>query len=133
MIKCPKCQSENIRFMTSLIISAPIKYYHNLVKEAYTDKDTIIWGVNWGHDIMLSCADCGHMLLDRHTMWDQIDKLHDRIKQLRKALEFYADEDNYPYFGPECSAYGFGEYVGTEIHNKSNEIAKEALENDQKI
>lgn len=87
MFKCQKCQSENIRFMTSVIISAPIKYYHNLVKKAYTDKDTIIWGVNWGHDIMLSCADCGHVLLDRHTVWDQIDKLHEEIKLLKLENE----------------------------------------------
>ena len=73
--------------MTSVIISAPIKYYHNLVKAAYTDEDTTIWGVNWGYDIMLSCADCGHVLLDRHTLWDQIDKLHEENKRLKVENE----------------------------------------------
>lgn len=89
MFKCPQCQSENIRFMTSLIISAPIKYYHNLVAEAYRDKETIIWGVNWDTDMMLSCADCGKVLRDRHTMWDQIDELHHVIKLLKEGYVAY--------------------------------------------
>lgn len=87
MFKCSQCQSENIRFMTSVILSAPIKYYHNLVKEAYTDKDTIIWGVNWDHDIMLSCADCGKVLRDRHTFWKKMDELSDEVKRLKAENE----------------------------------------------
>lgn len=89
MFKCPKCESENIRFMTSVILSAPIKYYHNMVKEAYTDKETVIWGVNWGHDIMLCCSACGYVLLDRHSLHDQIDEANKVIKLLREGYVNY--------------------------------------------
>lgn len=96
MFKCPQCQSENIRFMTSLIISAPIKYYHNLVAEAYRDKETIIWGVNWDHDMMLSCAECGKVLRDRHTFWEKMDELSNEVKELRDSLSSLVNPKVFP-------------------------------------
>lgn len=54
---CPKCKGSNLRFMSDVMISAPIKYLHNLSKKAMRDKETEIWGVSWG-TMAYICRDC---------------------------------------------------------------------------
>ena len=60
MFKCPKCGNEKLRFVASLIFSAPIENYHNLPKAAMRSSEFIVWGVDWGKR-NISCPQCGWM------------------------------------------------------------------------
>ena len=61
---CPKCGSDNIDFMVSLFISAPInKYWGNLPKRAFRSKDIEIWGVDWAGRTIV-CNNCRVVISD---------------------------------------------------------------------
>lgn len=56
-MKCKKCGGENLSIMFELIVSAPIKYYHNFSKQAMRDKSVRLWGADW-HKADIVCGDC---------------------------------------------------------------------------
>jgi hypothetical protein len=63
--KCPECDNDTLCFMGSLIIKAPMQYFHNLSKTSLRKADIEVWGFNWDR-AQIFCSDCGFALLPNH-------------------------------------------------------------------
>ena len=58
---CPKCGSNNIRWMTTVMVSDTMDSYEKLSKKSFRKSSLVLWNVNWDQRTLV-CADCQTLL-----------------------------------------------------------------------
>lgn len=77
-MRCSKCGSNDLDFMVSLYVTAPIKFYGKITKTNLAKKEFKIVGAGWPH-CSFSCNKCGALIFpDRNPAADELKGPHSK-------------------------------------------------------
>lgn len=83
-MKCPKCNSEELRFIGQLTLSAPLHMQGNLTKYNLISDDLRLLSFDW-NTMDVICINCGCVVIT--GMKNYIQTLEEKVKTLTKEIE----------------------------------------------